>query len=202
MQRRLELACALVHEPALLFFDEPTAGIDPVLRQKFWDEFRRLRELGRTLFITTQYVGESEHCDNVAVLQQGKLIALGPPDDLRKQALGGDVIEVEPRRLVDAATLSELGGIREVQQAGPRKLLVYAEDAGEATPRVLEAIASQGGEVVSSREYRPTFDEVFTRLVNEADEPNEHAGGDGRVPNGQVGSVESNGAEELRARSG
>ncbi len=66
MQRRLELACALVHDPLLLFVDEPTAGLDPMLRQKIWDEFRRLREVGRTLVVTTQYVGEAEYCDEVA----------------------------------------------------------------------------------------------------------------------------------------
>src|SRR5919199_3763432 len=95
MQRRLELACALVHDPVLLFVDEPTAGLDPMLRQKAWAEFRRLRELGRTLVVTTQYVAEAEYCDTVAVLSHGKLIALAAPEDLRRQALGGDVIEVE-----------------------------------------------------------------------------------------------------------
>src|SRR5205807_4004595 len=68
MQRRLELACALVHDPLLLFVDEPTAGLDPMLRQTIWSEFRRLREIGRTLVVTTQYVGEAEYCDTVAVL--------------------------------------------------------------------------------------------------------------------------------------
>src|SRR5437868_7185437 len=76
MQRRLELACALVHNPVLLFVDEPTAGLDPMLRQSVWSEFRRLRDLGRTLVVTTQYVAEAEYCDTVAVLSQGRLIAL------------------------------------------------------------------------------------------------------------------------------
>ena len=79
MQRRLELACALVHEPTLIFLDEPTAGQDPILRQTIWSEFRRLRDQGRTLIITTQYVGEADYCDSVAVLAEGRLIALGPP---------------------------------------------------------------------------------------------------------------------------
>jgi ABC-2 type transport system ATP-binding protein len=167
MQRRLELACALVHEPALLFFDEPTAGIDPVLRQKFWGEFRRLRDDGRTMLVTTQYVGEAEYCDTVAVLQQGRLIALAEPDVLRRRALGGETLEVETRGVVDGATLSGLDGVTAVRQDGPRNLVVTVQDAGEATPRLQEAIAAQGGEVVTSREYRPSFDDVFARLVTD-----------------------------------
>src|SRR6202011_5904069 len=103
MQRRLELACALVHDPVLLFVDEPTAGLDPMLRQKVWAEFRRLRELGRTLVVTTQYVGEAEYCDIVAVLSRGRLIALAAPDDLRRMALGGEVFEIETAQAFDAA---------------------------------------------------------------------------------------------------
>src|ERR687886_2363934 len=102
MQRRLELACALVHNPQLLFVDEPTAGLDPMLRQNIWTEFRRLRDLGRTLVVTTQYVGEAEYCDAVAVLSQGRLIALATPDELRRMALGGEVIEVQTAAAFDA----------------------------------------------------------------------------------------------------
>src|ERR1700736_3074942 len=86
MQRRLELACALVHDPLLLFVDEPTAGLDPMLRQKIWAEFRRLREIGRTLVVTTQYVGEAEYCDAVAALSQAGLTALAGPEGFGRRA--------------------------------------------------------------------------------------------------------------------
>jgi ABC-2 type transport system ATP-binding protein len=165
MQRRLELACALVHEPVLLFLDEPTAGLDPVLRQTIWNEFRRLRELGSTLVVTTQYVGEAEYCDRVAVLANGRLIAFEEPEQLRREALGGEVVEIETAQIVDGAALGGLPGIQRVRQTSPRRLLVVAEDAGEATPRVLQAISQQGVQVTSSSEYRPSFDEVFAELV-------------------------------------
>ena len=165
MQRRLELACALVHEPILLFVDEPTAGLDPVLRQSIWSEFRRLRDAGRTLVVSTQYVGEAEHCDRVAVLAHGRLIALAPPEELRRAAVGGDMIEIETGRAFDGASLQSIPGVREVRQSAPRRLLVVADNAGSATPRVLHEIASLGGEVVSSSEYRPSFDEVFAELI-------------------------------------
>jgi ABC-2 type transport system ATP-binding protein len=171
MQRRLELACALVHDPVLLFVDEPTAGLDPILRQTVWAEFRRLRELGRTLVVTTQYVGEAEYCDSVAVLANGRLIELAAPDDLRRKALGGDVLEIVTNQAIDGATLEHVHGVRAVRQTTPRHLLVITDNAGEATPRLLQAIQSAGVDVVSSTEYRPSFDEVFSELVTQAESP-------------------------------
>lgn len=165
MQRRLELACALVHDPTVLFIDEPTAGIDPMLRQAIWAEFRRLSDAGRTLLVTTQYVGEAEYCDQVALLAEGRLVALDSPEALRRRAAGGEVIEVELREPVETATLVDLSGVTEVRATGPRTLLVIAEDAGEVTPRLMAALTDIGGEVVSSREYRPIFDEVFAELI-------------------------------------
>ncbi len=165
MQRRLELACALVHEPRLLFVDEPTAGLDPVLRQTIWQEFRRLRDGGATLVVTTQVVSEAEYCDQVAVLDEGKLVALSAPDQLRRDALGGEVIEVETEAAFDATTLRATPGVLDVRQSAPRHFLVIAEDAGSTTPRVVERIAGLGGTVVSSSEYRPSFDEVFASLL-------------------------------------
>jgi ABC-2 type transport system ATP-binding protein len=166
MQRRLELACALVHDPLLLFVDEPTAGLDPILRQKIWAEFRRLREIGRTLVVTTQVVSEAEYCDCVALVSHGRLLALDSPDELRRKALGGDVIEIMTAQAFDAVQLEELPGVRKVRQNAPRNFLVIADDAGTTMPRVVQQVHSLGGEVVSSTEYRPSFDEVFTAIVS------------------------------------
>jgi ABC-2 type transport system ATP-binding protein len=176
MQRRLELACALVHDPTLLFVDEPTAGLDPMLRQKIWSEFRRLREVGRTLVVTTQYVGEAEYCDAVAVLSEGRLIALAAPDDLRRQALGGEMLEVETAQAFDASRLEHMAGVRAIKQTAPRRFLVITDDAGAATPRIVQEMQAAGVEVSSTSEYRPSFDEVFAALVTQADQVN----GDGR----------------------
>ncbi len=165
MQRRLELACALVHEPWLLFLDEPTAGIDPILRQQIWAELRRVQETGRTLLVTTQYVSEAEYCDLVALIAEGRLVALAPPEELRRQALGGEVIEIETAGPIDGAALPAIPGVLRMRQRTPRDLLVVAEDAGAATPLVLDAIREVGGEVTSSREFRPPFEEVFAELV-------------------------------------
>jgi ABC-2 type transport system ATP-binding protein len=168
MQRRLELACALVHEPTLLILDEPTAGIDPLLRVKIWEELHRLRDAGRTLLITTQIVGEAEECDEVALIAHGRLIAKAPPEVLRSEATGGELIEISTGALVDGSILQSLPGVRGVRQVGPRQLRVTVEDAATGLPAVVDAIGAAGVEVESAQEIRPSFDEVFATLVERA----------------------------------
>src|SRR5689334_7976003 len=153
MQRRLELACALVHDPLLLFVDEPTAGLDPILRQKIWTEFHRLRDAGRTLVVTTQVVSEAAYCDRVAVLASGRLIALAPPDELRRMASGGDVLQLKTTAPFDGVLLENLPGAHEVRQRAPRDILVISDDAGTVLPRVVEAVQSAGVTLESSSEY-------------------------------------------------
>ncbi len=165
MQRRLELACALVHDPALLFLDEPTTGIDPILRARIWEELQRLRDNGRTMLVTTQYLSEAEMCDNVALIANGRLVALATPEELRREAVGGDVVDIETVGTFDGIALREEPDVRRVEQVTPNSIRVTVDDAGSATPAVVEAIARHGGEVDSAREYRPTFDEIFAELV-------------------------------------
>jgi ABC-2 type transport system ATP-binding protein len=165
MQRRLELACALVHDPALLFLDEPTAGLDPLLRERVWHELHRLRRDGKTMVVTTQYLNEAEACDLVGLISEGRLIALAPPDELRRHAMGGDILEVETVAMFDGELLRDLPVIREIRQQGPRRLRITVDDAGAGTPDVVEAVERHGGQVGSAREERPSFDEVFARLV-------------------------------------
>jgi len=167
MQRRLELACALVHSPEVLFVDEPTAGIDPILRQSIWDELRALRDEGRTLLVTTQYVTEAEYCDRVALIADGELVAFDEPDALRQMVFGGDVLQVDTSRAVDPELISDLPGVLRVRQTAPRQLMVTVEDAGSLTPRIVEALGSAGIEVAGLEEHQPTFDEVFAGLVEQ-----------------------------------
>lgn len=95
MQRRLQLAAALMHGPEVLVIDEPTAGIDPLLRAHFWDYFRQLRDAGHTLVVTTQYVNEADYCDQAVLLKNGRLLASGSPASLRERALGAGALETD-----------------------------------------------------------------------------------------------------------
>jgi ABC-2 type transport system ATP-binding protein len=166
MQRRLELACALVHEPAMLFLDEPTAGVDPILRERIWGELHRLRDTGRTLLVTTQYLAEAEECDAVALIAEGRLIAHATPEEMRKEAMGGELIDVEADERLDLTTLQQLPAVRGIRRLNGGGLLrITVDDAATATPLVVEAIGNAGGEVRSTAEARPSFDEVFAALV-------------------------------------
>jgi ABC-2 type transport system ATP-binding protein len=179
-RRRLALATVLAHEPSLLFLDEPTAGIDPLLRGSIWEELHRLRDGGRTLLVTTQYVNEAEECDAVALVSEGRLIAFAPPEELRRRALGGQAVEVETEQPFDATALTDAPEVRGIHQTGPRSFFAVVEDAGTATPEVVERVAQLGGTVAYAREYRQTFDDVFAALLSGS--AADGAGANGEVP--------------------
>ena len=165
MQRRLDLACAIVHQPDILFLDEPTAGIDPMLRQQIWDELRTMRDEGRTLLVTTQYVGEAEYCDSVALLAEGELVALDTPPALRLRVFGGEVLQIEAAQPIVPELITDVAEVQSARQTSPRGLMAVVADAGVATPRLMETLTAAGVDVISMEEYQPSFDEVFAELV-------------------------------------
>jgi len=168
MQRRLELACALIHDPTLLFVDEPTTGLDPVLREKIWEYLRTLRSQGKTVFVTTQLIEEIQHCDTVAIMNRGRLVATGSPDALRQQAMGGEVVEVEADGVTqeDLLKLRSLPGIQRVQWTNEGALRVTVDDAASATPAITAVLQQGGDRVAAVREFVPSFDEVFKQIVS------------------------------------
>jgi ABC-2 type transport system ATP-binding protein len=167
MRRRVALASALVHDPALIFVDEPTAGLDPALRQRLWQHFRALRDQERSLVVTTQYIDEADFCDRVAVLRAGKLVAVGTPEELRRRAFGGEVVEVHSGDLSvrSALALRELPMVHGVEQAHLDTLHVVVDVARRAVPAIIGKLAQYGVTVESVSERRPSFDEVFLRLT-------------------------------------
>jgi ABC-2 type transport system ATP-binding protein len=169
MRRRIALAAALVHDPDLLFADEPTANLDPILRAKIWAHFRALCTQGRTLLITTQYIDEAEYCDRVGLMYDGALIAEGRPDDLRRQAFGGDIVEiaVEQPSLLYIAVVSDVAGVRSADVPPHRPLRIVVEDAKRAIPILIDRLETAGATIHSVAHHRPTFDEVFIRLIEQ-----------------------------------
>jgi ABC-2 type transport system ATP-binding protein len=170
MQRRLSLASTLVHDPDVIFLDEPTAGVDPVLRRKFWDHFRELQEQGRTLFITTQYVTEAAYCDMVGVIANGRLLVVDTPDGLRRQVYGGEIIEVRTTNPVPFQNLQRLRQLPfvipdRVTRLGDTGLRLIVEDAGVAIPELTDWFRAEGYNIESIEEYLPPFDDVFVELV-------------------------------------
>ena len=171
MQRRLSLAATLIHEPTLLFLDEPTTGIDPVLRRKFWDYFKNLQKEGHTLFVTTQYVGEAAYCDYVGVMDQGELLMVETPDGLRQRAFGGEVVDLRlthylPRDLrVELRTLPFVTG--PITSSNDTDFQIVVEEASTAIPLVLEWCKEKDVAVESIEEYLPPFDDVFVELIED-----------------------------------
>lgn len=173
MQRRLSLAATLLHKPELIFLDEPTAGIDPVLRRKFWDHFKQLQSEGQTLVVTTQYVGEAAYCDLVGVMVEGRLAMVETPEGLRRRAYGGEVVDmtlidrVQHERHIQPIRDLPFVQDRDVTRRGDQQLRIIVDEASTAIPALLEWCKSQNIEIESIEEYLPPFDDVFVELVKE-----------------------------------
>jgi ABC-2 type transport system ATP-binding protein len=175
-QKRVMLAGTLIHQPDLMFLDEPTAGVDPVLRRKFWDYFKELASGGSTLVVTTQYVAEAAYCDYVAVLASGRVLTVDTPEGLRKTAYGGEVIEIsfaEPPGSADVASLRATG--KETRWVDEKRLRLVVEDPESAAPELASWAEDRGLEVTKTEAFLPPFDDVFVELVSKLEPAPEEA---------------------------
>jgi ABC-2 type transport system ATP-binding protein len=169
MLRRLSLAATLVHNPQLLFLDEPTAGIDPILRRKFWDHFRELKDKGTTIFITTQYVSEADNCDLVGLQDNGRMLIVDTPRGIRHAAFGGDMVDFrasDPIDFKDEALLRALPFVRnKTFRIDNKTMRIIVDQASTATPELMEWAQSHNINVEAMEEYTPSFEDVFVELV-------------------------------------
>jgi ABC-2 type transport system ATP-binding protein len=167
MQKKLALACTLVHRPQILFLDEPTTGVDPISRREFWDILSDLHLEGVTLLVSTPYMDEAERCSQVGLIFEGKMIVCDEPEKI-KRLVRGEVIELRPQPLSKAWEIIEgWEGALDVRVYGGL-LHVFVED-GEKGMRQLESLlASQGVTVEGLRQIRPRMEEAFVSLIREA----------------------------------
>jgi len=170
MKQKLALACTLVHEPRVILLDEPTTGVDPVSRREFWKLLSEFLEQGITILVSTPYLDEAERCARVALLHEGRVLALDTPDALRA-SLPGRIVEIvaaDQPRVVAAARQD--AGVVDVQTFGERTHVRYGAEAHEqAVSRVAARLSAAGIEVRSLREVPPSLEDVFiARLQHEA----------------------------------
>ncbi|MFB3881258.1 MAG: ATP-binding cassette domain-containing protein [Armatimonadota bacterium] len=168
-KQRLALGCALVHEPEILFLDEPTAGVDPISRRSFWDLIYTVAGQGVTVFVTTHYMDEAEHCDRLGLIYRGKLIALGSPRQLKERYVAGALLEVRAEPAMAALELlAQEPAAREVAVFGAALHVVADSEAAiEPVRRALEL----GGVTVERIEgIAPSLEDVFVALIEQADQ--------------------------------
>jgi len=163
-RQRLALGIALVHEPKLLFLDEPTSGVDPTARRAFWDLIYELASGGVTILVTTHYMDEAEYCERVGIMRQGKLLAMDTPGNLKKNILAGDVWQITATPLQAALdTLPTLNGVFQAGLSGDRLRAVTETDMiREKLQKMLE---DKGINVKSVERAEPTLEDVFLSLA-------------------------------------
>ncbi len=168
-KQRLALGCAILHEPPVVFLDEPTSGVDPLSRRAFWDLIYSLSEQGVTIFVTTHYMEEAEYCDRLGLIYRGELVALGTPSELKATSVQGTVLEVVCDRPQDAlATLEGIPGVREAAMFGTT-LHVVTDEHVDLAERVTEALSGAGFAVERVERITPSLEDVFVALIEASD---------------------------------
>jgi len=164
MQKKLALACTLIHKPEIIFLDEPTTGVDPVSRREFWDILTELHLEGVTLFVSTPYMDEAERCSRVGLMFEGQMIVCDVPERI-KGLVEGELLELRPANLRAAERIiAELPGVLEVQTYGDL-LHVFVDEAAWRLPELRAALEERGIPVHYVRQTRPRMEEAFISLI-------------------------------------
>jgi ABC-2 type transport system ATP-binding protein len=168
-KQRLALGCAILHDPPVVFLDEPTSGVDPIARASFWDLIRDLARTNHTIFVTTHYMDEAEYCNRVALMYRGKIIALGAPDELKRDLQTHKLLRLDTSAPLDTMrAVEKLPGVVDVAVFGGG-LHVVVDDVEATMDRIRKALAAQGIEVGRLEQIPPSLEDVFVSLI-EAEE--------------------------------
>ncbi len=170
-RQRLALGCAILHEPPILFLDEPTGGVDPLSRRQFWDLINQLSASGVTILVTTHYLDEAEYCHRLALIHAGRLAALGTTGKLKEVFAGRPIIEVQAADAV--AAMRALETMREVEKTSLFGTAVHAvlRDPGVQPSAVAASLRAGGFEVRSVAAVAPSLEDVFLDVVEKAGRP-------------------------------
>jgi ABC-2 type transport system ATP-binding protein len=159
----VDIALGVIHEPKVLFLDEPTVGLDPQSRARMWDEVRRLRHDGMTVFITTHYLDEADAlCDRIAIIDNGEIVAEGTPDDLKRE-IAGDVVRVGLNGTLPAAAelLGDRPFVRKLEIEQDKGLRLYVDDGPAAIPQIIRVLDGSDISFGGMELTRPSLDDVF-----------------------------------------
>ena len=168
-KRSLSLGCALLHEPPVIFLDEPTSGVDPISRRNFWDIIYQMADRGTTVFVTTHYMEEAEYCDRLAFIYRGELVAVGTPTELKERFMREQVLKVQCSNPQDALlVVGPVEGVRDAAIFG-RTLHVVAADAGVVSAGIRAALTAKGFTVDSVVPIKPTLEDVFVSVIEARD---------------------------------
>jgi len=164
-KQRLALCCAILHEPSLLFLDEPTSGVDPISRRKFWGLIRQMAKKGVTAFVTTHYMDEAEYCDRLALIYEGRVIALGTPSDLKAKTLPRGLLEVQCEPLIPALdALRKTSWVREAAIFGDG-LHVIGEEWMDLQHEIGGLFRAQGIQLKRMDWIKASLEDVFVSLI-------------------------------------
>jgi ABC-2 type transport system ATP-binding protein len=170
-KQRLALGCAILHKPPIVFLDEPTSGVDPLSRRRFWELIQQLRSEGVTVFVTTHYMDEAEYCHRLALIYRGRLVALGTPAELKQSALSGELLLVETTSLGRSLeVLKRLPFVRDAALFG-NAIHAVVDDAESAAMRLSTELDARGLAATRIQQIRPSLEDAFvalTRSIGEA----------------------------------
>jgi ABC-2 type transport system ATP-binding protein len=171
-KQRLALGCAIVHSPPILFLDEPTSGVDPIARRSFWDLIYQLAEGGQTILVTTHYMDEAEYCHRLALIYRGKLIALGQPEQLKRDLHSHKLLQLDTADLLGTMRAVEAEpGVLDVAVFGAG-LHVTVEDLAAAIERIRRVLEQKHIEIRRLEAIQPSMEDVFVGLIEAEEQKN------------------------------
>jgi len=168
-RQRLGLGCAILHEPPIVFLDEPTGGVDPLSRRQFWDLIDQLSTSGVTVLVTTHYLDEAEHCHRLAVIHAGRLAAIGSTEELKHVFAGRSILEIHAANPIEAMRLlDQMPAVEKTSVFGTAVHAVLKTDAGDAARGLRGRLDAAGIQVTSIASVQPSLEDVFLELVEQA----------------------------------